>query len=693
MYRLKLKPCFLFFFSLVSQFIFSQDAADGQMSRLSKLDSLQHLGELVVRANTFLEVIPVQRLSGEQLGRLNSHSVADALRYFAGVQIKDYGGMGGLKTVNVRNMGTHHIGVFYDGIALGNAQNGIVDLGKYSLDDLESLSLYNGQKSEVLQSAKEYASAATIYLTSRKPKFEGDKKTNALFRYKAGSIQLINPSGRWEQKLNDKINLSLSAEYMKSNGEYKFNYKRNNMDGTIAYDTTATRWNSDIEAIRLEAGLYTTINDGYWDTKFYFYNSDRGLPGAIVKNVWSSGERQGDKNFFAQSNFTKEFSNKYKLQLKGKFAFDYTHYLSRDTVQFLDEQVTKKMQFDNSYYQQEYYLSAINVYNITSAWSLTGSVDYQYNKLNATRKGVKTLFSFPERHTVWAVLASSLDLGKLKIQGSLMGTFVKEKVRFNAKSPDKEELSPALFIGYRPFEEHDLNLRAFAKRVFRMPTFNDLYYTQIGNSLLKPEYTNQYNIGFTYTKRIKSSFVDMLSFQMDAYYLDVTDKIVATPTGSSFRWMMTNMGKVENKGVDVVAGVDGHIEKVKLSTNLAYSYSTAQDLTKIDGVEMSSYGDQIPYTPWHSGSAIFNTSYNTWNFNYSFIYVGERYNGAVNNIPRNRIEPWYTHDLSVQKELSYKGYKLKASVEMNNVFNQYYDVVLNYPMPGRNFRFVLSVEL
>ena len=50
------------------------------------------------------EVIPVQRLSGEQLQKLNSLSVADALRYFSGIQVKDYGGVGGIKTINFRSM-------------------------------------------------------------------------------------------------------------------------------------------------------------------------------------------------------------------------------------------------------------------------------------------------------------------------------------------------------------------------------------------------------------------------------------------------------------------------------------------------------------------------------------------------------------------------------------------------------------
>ena len=83
----------------------------------SRLDSLQRLDEVVIEAQTPVkEVIPAQRLAGDGLQRLGAHSVADAIRYFSGVQIKDYGGVGGLKTVNIRSMGTNHVGVFYDGI-------------------------------------------------------------------------------------------------------------------------------------------------------------------------------------------------------------------------------------------------------------------------------------------------------------------------------------------------------------------------------------------------------------------------------------------------------------------------------------------------------------------------------------------------------------------------------------------------
>ncbi|MDE6448486.1 MAG: Plug domain-containing protein, partial [Muribaculaceae bacterium] len=111
----------------------------------------------------------VQNLSGAELQSLSSTSIADALKYFAGVQIKDYGGLGGLKTVNVRSLGAQHVGIYIDGVRVTNAQNGTVDLGKYSLSTLESVSLYNANRLENAQSASEYASGATVYLRTRRP--------------------------------------------------------------------------------------------------------------------------------------------------------------------------------------------------------------------------------------------------------------------------------------------------------------------------------------------------------------------------------------------------------------------------------------------------------------------------------------------------------------------------------------------
>ncbi|MDE6403819.1 MAG: TonB-dependent receptor plug domain-containing protein, partial [Muribaculaceae bacterium] len=109
-------------------------ARDGQPDTIAT----RNLEEVVVTATRpRQETIPTQALRGEELERLNSNNIADALRYFAGVQVKDYGGVGGIKTVNIRSMGTNHTGVVYDGVQLGNAQNGQIDLGQFSLDNIE----------------------------------------------------------------------------------------------------------------------------------------------------------------------------------------------------------------------------------------------------------------------------------------------------------------------------------------------------------------------------------------------------------------------------------------------------------------------------------------------------------------------------------------------------------------------------
>lgn len=179
----------------------------------SPIDTLT-LKEVVVTAHNkpSIVIIPAQKLSGEELQRLNSNSIADAMRYFSGIQVKDYGGVGGIKTVNIRSMGTNHTGVVYDGIELGNAQNGQIDLGQFSLDNIEEISLYNGQKSEILQPAKDFGSAGTIYIRTRTPKFTPTETYHLRATLRTGSFDLLNPSALVELKLSERVNASLSAE-------------------------------------------------------------------------------------------------------------------------------------------------------------------------------------------------------------------------------------------------------------------------------------------------------------------------------------------------------------------------------------------------------------------------------------------------------------------------------------------------
>ena len=220
-------------------------------------DSIHHLGEVVVTQRlTQRETIPSATLKGEALQRLSALSVADALRYFSGIQLKDYGGVGGIKTVNIRSMGTHHLGIFYDGIELGNAQNGQIDLGQFSLDNVEEISLFNGQKSAIFQPATDFANAGSIYIRTRAPQFAAGIQRHIKVKAQYGSSDQVRLNALYEQRLSHSVSTSLSVGGLSSSGRYPFRYHRVTPDGTTAYDTTAVRHNGDIWAMRLEGNVY-----------------------------------------------------------------------------------------------------------------------------------------------------------------------------------------------------------------------------------------------------------------------------------------------------------------------------------------------------------------------------------------------------------------------------------------------------
>jgi len=649
----------------------------------SKLDSVQHVREVVVVSKPAMrEVVPSQKLNGELLERLNTHSVADALRYFSGIQLKDYGGVGGIKTVNIRSMGTHHLGISYDGVQLGNAQNGQIDLGQFSLDNVEEITLYNGQKSAIFQPASDFGNAGAIYIRTKAPEFGSSQEvTHLKLKTQYGSSDMFRFATLWEQRLSETVSSSVSAGFLTASGKYKFHYERRYPNGETAWDTTAVRQNGDIHAERIEANLYGRLNNGGWQVKGYLYNSARGIPGAIVNNVWRRGERQQDLNTFFQAAFDKNIGDGFSTRWLAKYAYYNTHYVNKDSTQ---------LPVDNRYKQQEFYLSTANVLELLPNWSASLSYDFKWNKLNADTYN----FAFPTRISNLVSLATAIDYKHLKAQGSLLATFINDRtsrsVNTQHSTLNTQQVTPALFVNLYPFQGTFFSMRAYVKKSFRMPTFNDLYYTDMGNANLVPESALQYDLGFALNKHFEHGIIRHAEMHFDTYYNTVHDKIVAYPKGQQFRWTMLNLGKVHIKGIDVEAEADCSIGRGVIATIRAqYTYQDARDVTNPAD---SYYNDQIPYIPWHSGSAIVGLSYRHWDFNYSFIYAGERYD-EQENILYNHMEPWYTSDLSLRYKFRVYSLEFIAQAEVNNVFDQDYEVITNYPMPGRNYALTLTISL
>lgn len=638
------------------------------------------LAEAVVAADRWPdEIIKPRSIEGDRIEKLNVLSIADAIRYFSGVQIKDYGGIGGLKTINVRSLGSQHTGIFYDGVELGNAQNGIVDLGRFSLDNMESVTLYNGQKSATLQTAKDYASANTVYLYTRRPRFTGGKRNNWNFGLKGGSFMTVNPSVLWEHRISDRVSISTSAEFLYTTGRYRFTYEKYRTEGgeRYGYDTTGVRQNGDVRMTRAEVSLFGDMDGGYWKAKAYFYDSERGYPGAVVRGEFVHQDRQWDDNFFLQGSFKKDLAPWYSLLVNAKYSYDYLRYLSDPRID------VTTMFVDNRYRQQEAYISAAQQFKPFGWWDLSLSADFQWNLLDSDMKD----FVYPVRYASYTAAATAFRFGGFRLSASLLYIYIHDVLRsYDADVEDRHNLSPSVMASWKPFKRTNLTFRAFYKKSYRMPTFNDLYYTFTGITKLEPEETVQYDFGAGWSVARDAGWFRGVELQGDIYFNQISNKIIAMPTSNQFRWTMMNLGYVEILGSDISARAGFRFGPVDIALTESYTWQQARDLT-----DPSSpwYGGQVPYIPWHSCSTVVNISFAGWSLDYSFIYTGERYE-SVANIPANHAQPWYTHDISLGKSFLFSKWELRATATVNNIFNQQYEVVKCYPMPGTNFMIKLN---
>ena len=302
-------------------------------------------------------------------------------------------------------------------------------------------------------------------------------------------------------------------------------------------------------------------------------------------------------------------------------------------------------------------------------------------------------FMYPTRWSQYISLASSIHGYGLNAQASILTTLIQDKTGNNQignrSTIYRNEFTPALFISYKPAQNCNWNFNGFIKKAFRMPTFNDLYYTEVGNKNLEPEYTWQYSLGTSYQKDFNKSLIRSLSIKGDVYYNNVSNKIVAYPSGQQFRWTMLNLGEVEILGAEFGAETSMQLNNINGALRLNYTYQQARDFTDRSD---SYYGDQIPYIPLHSGSIAGRLSWKSWDLNYSFIYTGERYN-SQENIPENYEQPWYTHDASIVWNFPLGKFLCRTAVEINNIFDQDYEVIRNYPMPGRNYKLTFKLNL
>lgn len=634
-------------------------AFGGRLDDSSKVqsDSTTVLSDLEVTAAK-KPLATVQSLAGAELQALSTTSIADALKYFAGVQIKDYGGLGGLKTINVRSLGSQHVGVYIDGIRITNAQNGTVDLGKFSLSTLESVSLFNANKLEKNQSASEYASGATVYMRTRRPESDSISVLAAIgsFHTYRARINAQFAHRGWSGFID--------GEYLNSKGDYPFRYK------SQYEDTVGRRKNSDIEYYRIEGALF---KNGF-ASHLYCYVSERGCPGGIVRRLsdkYTNIGREWDRDIFAQASWQHNFNRMHSVKFNMKYVHEYLRY----NTDYPENQNTARV--DNHYRQHDAYASAAYSLQPWEWLYFNTSYDARMSWLDADLKHFCPVRRLDQK----AVIAVEADWRGFRAAASCLYQYYKDYTRLKVGAADPlSKFTPSFTLGYNIL---GLSVRAWYKCIFRAPTLNDLYYTQVGNRNLKPEYTRQWDVGLEYNYD-RGHWA--ASVQLDGYINHIDNRIVCLPLKGTYTWSMMNYGKTYCRGLNgTLSGMFRTNNGWQIS--LLGSITLQDDVNRTNLESVETYNKPICYSPKFSSGATLIVGWKYVSLTVSELHVSRRIWSYAD--PRDILKPYDNVDLKLTG--SWMG--VTASLEVNDLFDVQYEHIQRYPMPGRQFRFTMSYNI
>ena len=642
----------------------------------AQADTTKKLKEVRVKSSPVPQiqtVTPSQQVSSSDFERYSAFNVADAIRNFAGVIIKDYGGIGGLKTVSVRSLGSDNTAVLYNGVQLNDAQNGQIDLSKFNLNNIQQVVLYTAQPPEFCQTARAYASANVLSIQTIQPQLSSQKPFKVLVGIKGGSFGLVNPYLQWQQRISKYWSLVINGSDEEANGRYKYKV---NGDGS---DTLAIRKNGDIHARQADAELYWIKSDSNkFNLQFNYYNSNRGLPGAVVYYAAPTYQRLYNTDYIIQSGYQRIAQSGFQFLVNTKVAQSYVRYL--DTGVFNTTGV-----IDEHYKQREFYQSAAVAYTIFPSWKVSYSSDADVSNLQSNVYA----YQFPTRLSLFNALATDVTLGRWRFQGNVLHTYINDQVKTGPAASSKSAFTPAVIATYQPLADKSLQLRAYYKSTFRNPTFAEQYYYAISPRPLKPEYSDQYNLGATYVKSF-TGILDYITLSADAYYNNVKDKISYIPTRSPETPSVVNLGKVEIKGLDVI--LRSQFKPLfgwKASLEANYTYQQALDVT--DPTDLF-YLEQIPYTPKNTLALNAGVMHHQFGFYYNQILSSSRYTNS-NNVPEYYLSGYSISDASFVYNFLFRSSPVTSSIEVNNLFNKEYAVISSYPMPGRSFRFTFQITI
>lgn len=627
-------------------------------------------------------VIPEQpqRFTTEDIERLQPLDLGTMLQSIPSVSIKNYGDVGGLKTLSYRGMGAQHNVLMVNGFSVSNAQTGMADYSQVPVENVSYIEHDVFGRSNILPTvgASMQGNVVSILTKGRQLNYS---KQSVLASYGISSFGQHDIFALYKRKLK-KGAFGIDFNQRFYQGDYTYNFK------TFGGDVKGVRENNAYQSSFLNFNYIRTWEKNYVYKVFEvlggYAHIANELPGAVLLYAMSNDEELNSEKGYVNLSL-----QSYNKKVKG-WSIRSRSYASfqTDNNQYLDPTYFNSAGFiDHRYQNFTHYYGHYAKAEKGPRYKLNWGGEFENNLLNSNRAD----FAAPNRLIGKALTAGEVKFSKYIVKGSLGARFVLEHNRGNNTWRDPIlALTPELLVD-RPFLFRNVGAFVWFQRSFRLPNFNELYYSQIGNIALDPEKVNQLNLGVKWHSKytVKNAYAQ--EFNANVFGNLIEDKILAIPTKNLFIWSMQNIGQVGSLGGDVSYVYRKKFRNNKyMQLNVNYTYQRVVDLSERGS---ATFGHQIAYIPEHSANFSGTFEYRNVGMTHSLNYIGARY--ALNqNIPQNRVDGFLTYDINLSLDLRWNTkLPVRLNAGVKNVGGKNYQYVKSFVLQGRSYYIKLIYEI
>jgi iron complex outermembrane receptor protein len=247
-------------------------------------------------------------------------------------------------------------------------------------------------------------------------------------------------------------------------------------------------------------------------------------------------------------------------------------------------------------------------------------------------------------------------------------------------------LLPMLRLNFLPKIGKNLVITGSLANNSHLPTLNDLYYLPGGNPNLQSEKAILAELGVsdefsTGNSHIKSG--------ISLFHSNIHNWIIWLPTFQGY-WEPSNIDRVISRGIEANISWEGQYKSVRYGLKGNYAFTATENRSTNSPV----YGNQLPYIPLHSANLNVNFSWSRFYLDWIWNYYSKRYTTTANSEETysDSLYPYLMNNLQLGMKIPIKTNSLSIECKALNIFNEDYRTVLQRPMPGRNYQFVLRYD-